>query len=379
MGAILGCALWLMTPAALADAADAHYQLAKTLRAEGRYEEALAEIDLAVATRPSYAQGHLTRGSILRRLGRYQEALRAFERAIALEPKDGRAYGLAGAALLRLDRPKEAVKYLSKATELEPKHSNHWLNLGVAYRKADNNDAAIATYQRALKVIPNDPLLLNNLGVALRKAQRYEEAIKTLEHALTLDPYDLEVSRNLAIAFRGAKRYKEAIPIYIKALELGDGGPPDLLFDLASCYEKSARPIRRLLLSSATSKPPRRATPRQLSAPGTRSRTSSVDSVVETSVDEEAEARLDAPGLIRGPGRHLEVPRPTATYLEAHPGEEAVADPCEGADRAGAVDVCWQRDADIAPGEGAGESEALDVPAERDHAPATKSRIVERP
>ncbi|TNF61665.1 MAG: tetratricopeptide repeat protein [Deltaproteobacteria bacterium] len=106
IGVALGCALWLAAPAALADAADAHYRLAKTLRNEGRYEEALAEIDLAVAARPTYAQGHITRGSILRRLGRYEEALKAFKRAIQLEPNDGRAHGLAGAVLLRLDRPR---------------------------------------------------------------------------------------------------------------------------------------------------------------------------------------------------------------------------------------------------------------------------------
>ena len=130
------------------------------------------------------------------------------------------------------------MTYLQKATTLEPDHSNHWLNLGVAYRKSSHNEAAIATYEQALKVIPNDPNLLNNLGVALRKARRYDEAIKAHETALEMDPYDAEISRNLAISLRGAKRYKEAIPIYIKALGLGDGGPPDLLFDLASCYER---------------------------------------------------------------------------------------------------------------------------------------------
>ena len=127
---------------------------------------------------------------------------------------------------------------MEKATALEPEHTNHWLNLGVAYRKSKNNDAAIATYQKALKVIPNDPRLLNNLGVALRKARRYDEAIKAHEQAIAADPYDPDVARNLAISLRGAERYKEAIPIYIKAIELGDGGPPDLLFDLAACYEK---------------------------------------------------------------------------------------------------------------------------------------------
>jgi Flp pilus assembly protein TadD len=128
---------------------------------------------------------------------------------------------------------------LRKATQLEPEHKNHWLNLGVAYRKANDNDAAIAVYEKALRAHPNDPQLLNNLGVALRKARRYDDAIKAHERAVDADPYDPASARNLAIAYRGGGHYAKAIPIYIKAIELGDGGPPDLLFDLASCYEKT--------------------------------------------------------------------------------------------------------------------------------------------
>jgi Flp pilus assembly protein TadD len=239
----------------LADAADAHYQLAKTLRAEGRYEEALAEIDLAVAARPTYAQGHVTRGSILRRLGRYEEALKAFKRAIQLEPKDGRAHGLAGAALLRLNRPKEAVKYLEKATTLEPKHSNHWLNLGVAYRQSKNNQAAIATYQRALKVIPNDPKLLNNLGVALRKARRYDESIQAHEPKKR---------------FRStSKRSSSATAVHPTSCSIW-----------RPAMKRSATPTWRSRPSTDTSRPPKKVIPKELSGPNARSRTSRRDSEV---------------------------------------------------------------------------------------------------
>ena len=41
IGVVLGGVLWFTGSFASADAADAHYRLAKTLRAEGRYEEAL--------------------------------------------------------------------------------------------------------------------------------------------------------------------------------------------------------------------------------------------------------------------------------------------------------------------------------------------------
>ena len=105
-------------PVAQADEASAHYRLARTLRSEGKLDEALKEIDMAVKLRPTYAQGHLTRGTILRRMDRLDEAVVAFDRAIELEPKSGQAYGLAGATLMRLNRTDEAIKRLTKATRL---------------------------------------------------------------------------------------------------------------------------------------------------------------------------------------------------------------------------------------------------------------------
>ena len=147
IGAVLACTLWLISSGVPADEAAVHYRSAKQLRDQGRYDEALVEIDKAIDERPTYAQGHMTRGTILRRMGKYEGALRSFERAIDLEPKNGRAYGLAGAALLRLDRPKDAAESLQKAIVLDPKDKTHWLNLGLAYRRSKNDEAAIAVYR----------------------------------------------------------------------------------------------------------------------------------------------------------------------------------------------------------------------------------------
>ena len=114
------CASCLLAQPVSADEAEAHYRLAVTLRDQGRYDDALEEINAAVDERPSYAPWHVTRGSILRHLEKYDAALRAFDRAIALAPKNGRAYGLAGAVCLRKNEPQKAVGYLRKAVELEP-------------------------------------------------------------------------------------------------------------------------------------------------------------------------------------------------------------------------------------------------------------------
>jgi len=54
LAAALGCVLWLTVPVAFADAADAHYQLAKALRDQGRYEEALSEADRLLTSDPAW-------------------------------------------------------------------------------------------------------------------------------------------------------------------------------------------------------------------------------------------------------------------------------------------------------------------------------------
>ena len=80
------------------------------------------------------------------------------------------------------------------------------------------------------------------------------------------------------------------------------------------------------------------------------------------SIDEEAEAAFDAPGMVRRAGRHLEVPHPSTAHFEAQPLEETISEPGERANRAGALHVGHQRDAEVPPGERARERSFLMLP-----------------
>ncbi|MET9482165.1 tetratricopeptide repeat protein [Streptomyces sp. NPDC006638] len=90
-----------VTPAALADFRRAD-ELApdtagiltawgETLRAAGRYEEAVALLDRAIGAAPGDAYATAVRGSALHRLGRHTEALADLDRAIALRRDNARA------------------------------------------------------------------------------------------------------------------------------------------------------------------------------------------------------------------------------------------------------------------------------------------------
>lgn len=54
----------------------------------GRYEEAIASYDKAVAIKPDYHEAWSNRGASLGRLGRYEEAIASFDKALEFKPDD---------------------------------------------------------------------------------------------------------------------------------------------------------------------------------------------------------------------------------------------------------------------------------------------------
>ena len=70
----------------------------------GRFEEALAGFDAALAARPDYVEAHYNRGNVLRDMLRLDEAGQSFDRAIAIDPGFAPAYRNKGfCALLQGD------------------------------------------------------------------------------------------------------------------------------------------------------------------------------------------------------------------------------------------------------------------------------------
>ena len=56
------------------DLGSSHYQLARVYQSEGKYPQALTEIDAAAKIDPANSSVHYLRGQLLQRLGRTQEA-----------------------------------------------------------------------------------------------------------------------------------------------------------------------------------------------------------------------------------------------------------------------------------------------------------------
>src|SRR5204863_3799318 len=68
------------------DYAEACYNRGRTLHERGRFEEAIASYERALARAPGHADAHVNRGNALRELGRFEEALDSYAAARRAAP-----------------------------------------------------------------------------------------------------------------------------------------------------------------------------------------------------------------------------------------------------------------------------------------------------
>ncbi len=184
----------------------------------GRYEEALACCDRALALNPQYASAWSNKGGALHGLGRYEEALACYDRALAVNPQDAKAWSNKGGALRDLGRSEEALACFDRALAVNPQFAEAWDNKGVALKGLGRSEEALACYDRALAINPQLAEAWDNKGVALKGLGRSEEALACFDRALALNPQHTEAWSNKGNALASLGRSEEALACFDRAL-----------------------------------------------------------------------------------------------------------------------------------------------------------------
>ena len=168
---------------------DAYNNRGKYYFDAGRYADALADYEQALALDPKPARTYFAKGSALGRLGRVDEALESFDRALELDPTLVEARSdRAGVRLMKGDL-QGAISDLDEAIRRNPGFRGSYVNRGSAYAMAGDLERAVADYRHAIELDPHHPRvyeLWGAMGDALVDLKRPREAVEACDRAILL-------------------------------------------------------------------------------------------------------------------------------------------------------------------------------------------------
>lgn len=200
--------------------AEAYNNLAITLQAQGRYDEAIDQCRRAISVASDYADAYNTMGFALQMQGELDRAKEAYSRAIQLKPAFAEAYNHLGVVLSKQDWHDEAVRSYRQALRINPDYAEVHNNLSIALKGLGELDAAIESCRQALILDPNFTEAYFNLASAMRDLGRTDESLANYGHALRINPDYAEAYNNRAILLNELGRCDEAMDDYERAINL---------------------------------------------------------------------------------------------------------------------------------------------------------------
>ncbi len=151
--------LFLLTAGCTTEAEE-WYQRGEMHHTMGRYEEAVAAYDKAVALDPGYDEAWRNRGLTLSLLGRSNESEDSFSHALSLSPEDVSIYYYQALARNETGNRAGALESLERAVSLSPKSRDEAMDLNICLMyqgdllsQEGRIDEANVSYRRAHEVM----------------------------------------------------------------------------------------------------------------------------------------------------------------------------------------------------------------------------------
>ncbi|WP_405140581.1 tetratricopeptide repeat protein [Sphaerisporangium sp. NBC_01403] len=161
---------------------------AQLLGVLGNPQEALADLNAAIAIDPAYPDYHLDRGNLLFQMGRPEAALADYERALRLSPPLPEGYYNRAQLLLAMGDLEAAKADLDHVIELDPGYLDAYINRAGLLAQFGLDEQARADVDAGLVLAPGNPHLSCVLGQLETSAGRYEEARAAFDVALSGAP-----------------------------------------------------------------------------------------------------------------------------------------------------------------------------------------------
>ena len=207
---------------ALAGLGEAYWQGYKNHRGNDWLDKAKVNCEKALAADPKLAAGHTCLGSVHLARGAYDQALHEVQQAIARDPSDVHTILVMADTYDKLRDYPEAERTFRRAISLSPNYWAVYNWTGAFYAAHARYASAEDMFRKASDLAPGNERALFNLGAMLLLEGRYREAIDALQRSIQLNPTMFAAYSNLGTAHFYLRQYRDAITAYDKARALDE-------------------------------------------------------------------------------------------------------------------------------------------------------------
>ena len=186
----------------------------------GRKTEAEAAFRKAIAVAPEVAGYQVDLARTLLDLGQAEAAAEVAGRALELDPNLWEPRLLIGNVCVGRREFAQAIAHYQAALQQRPDYADAHVNLGAVQLQTKNLEAAVVECRKALELKPDHPDALSNLGAALAQLGRLDEAETALERVVARHPKFVGALSNLGFLRTRQHRFVAAIELYRRALAL---------------------------------------------------------------------------------------------------------------------------------------------------------------
>lgn len=200
--------------------ARAHRNLAAELKLAGYRDEVVFHMREAARDQPEARYGL---GLELFDQGKYSEAVEELQRFVRERPQDPHvsdAHGLLARAMAVQGHPTQASEHLRLVLKARPNDVEAWGGLGFALQAADQMEQAAAAFNHAVMLNPHNAVAQRNLAAILLDQQDFTGAVTHAEEAVRLTPRDAAARTLHGLALIAQLRFDDAIGEFRAALEL---------------------------------------------------------------------------------------------------------------------------------------------------------------
>jgi serine/threonine-protein kinase len=207
-------------------------------------EQARKSSAAAIGLNDKLAQVYVTLGMIQTGTGRYEEAVQNLQKALALDPINADPYRELAKTYQQMGRLKDAESTYMNAIAVRPGYWGTHNDLGGFYYRLGRYTEAEKEFRHVVEVTPDNARGYSNLGVIAYSQKRYEEAAKMFEKSGAIKPTDFAYS-NLGTIYYTLAQYDEAARYYEKAIQM-NGREFLGWHNLAAAYQLSSNPEKAL-------------------------------------------------------------------------------------------------------------------------------------